>query len=146
MDFDSFAIGFLVGIASGVIVGIILFEYESYRTRKQKEKSAREQWNTDLAYEVTGLCKIWELMKGCNTPSVELRKDLITQIREISVRSAWRHIKPSHRRAIKKSIRAFVKESRKLPDADDETWSNSVLQKVDAICADFLKIASDLQE
>jgi len=145
MDWESFVVGFFSGIVSGVIVGILVYEYKCYRAKKQEEKSARKQWNTDLSYEITSFCDNWRLFKGCNTPGVELRKELIAQARDITVRSSSEFIKPSRQRTIKKPTNAFPKESRKLQNADDETWSNHVLKEVDAICTHLLKIAGVLR-
>ncbi len=146
MDWASFSLGIVAGIAIGVVSGIILYEYTSRRERSQEEKSARRQWNTDLGWELVNFCEEWNEFKGCLTPSVELRTELIAHAREIKQRSAQAFIEPSHRRSIKKSIHIFLKQAKKLSGTDDQTWSNHVMEEVDAVCNNLRRLSNRLRK
>ncbi len=146
MDWLPFSLGIVAGIIIGVVSGIIAYEYRSRRERKWEERSARKQWNTDLGWELVNFCEEWNEFKGCTTPSIELRKELITQAREIRQRSLQELVGSAHQKAIGKSIRAFLKQAKKLPDADDRTWSDNVMEKVDDICSALRRISSNLRK
>lgn len=146
MDWLSFSLGIVAGIAVGVISGIVVYEYKSRRERSQAEKSSRKQWNIDLGWELVNFCEEWHEFRGCLTPGVELRRELITHAREIRQRSLQESVESNHQRLIKKSIHAFLKQGKKLQDADDETWSNHVMKKVDAVCINLRRISTKLRK
>lgn len=146
MDWLPFSLGIVAGIIIGVISGIIAYEYRSHRERSLEEKSARKQWNVDLGWELVNFCEEWNEFKGCITPSIKLRKELIAQAREIRQRSLQELVGSAHQKAIGKYFRAFLKQAKKLPNADDRTWSDHVAEKVNDICSGLRRISGSLRK
>ncbi|MFQ5885155.1 MAG: hypothetical protein ACE5IO_08665 [Thermoplasmata archaeon] len=146
MDWLLFSLGILAGIIIGVVSSIIAYECRSRRERSLEERSARKQWNVDLGWELVNFCEEWNEFKGCITPGIKLRRELIALAREIRQRSLQELVGSAHQKAIGKSIRAFLKQAKKLPNADDRTWSDNVMENMDEICSGLRRISSNLRK